>query len=28
LLLQALARREGVNLKKQATIVYGAPPLF
>ena len=28
LLLQALARREGVNLKKQATIVYGAPPLL
>jgi len=28
LLLQALARREGVDLKKQATIVYGAPPLL
>src|SRR2546430_11398333 len=25
-LLQALARREGVDLKKQATIVYRAPP--
>jgi NitT/TauT family transport system substrate-binding protein len=28
LLLQALARREGVDLKKQATVVYGAPPLL
>jgi len=28
LLLQALARRAGVDLKKQATIVYGAPPLL
>ena len=28
LLLQALARRSGVDLKKQATIVYGAPPLL
>src|SRR5215813_7581379 len=28
LLLQALARRAGLDLKKQATIVYGAPPLL
>jgi NitT/TauT family transport system substrate-binding protein len=28
LLLQALARREGVDLKKQVTVVYGAPPLL
>ena len=28
LLLQALARRSGIDLKKQATIVYGAPPLL
>src|SRR3989440_11668230 len=28
LLLQALARRVGVDLKKQATVVYGAPPLL
>jgi NitT/TauT family transport system substrate-binding protein len=28
LLLQALARRSGLDLKKQATIVYGAPPLL
>jgi NitT/TauT family transport system substrate-binding protein len=28
LLLQALARRSGVDLRKQATIVYGAPPLL
>ena len=28
LLLQALARRSGGDLKKQATIVYGAPPLL
>jgi NitT/TauT family transport system substrate-binding protein len=28
LLLQAFARRAGVDLKKQATIVYGAPPLL
>jgi NitT/TauT family transport system substrate-binding protein len=28
LLLQALARRAGVDLKRQATIVYGAPPLL
>jgi NitT/TauT family transport system substrate-binding protein len=28
LLLQALARRGGVDLKKEATIVYGAPPLL
>jgi NitT/TauT family transport system substrate-binding protein len=28
LLLQALARRDGVDLKKQATVVYGAPPLL
>ena len=28
LLLQALARRGGVDLKRQATIVYGAPPLL
>jgi len=28
LLLQALARRGGVDLKKDATIVYGAPPLL
>ena len=27
LLLQALARRSGIDLRKQATIVYGAPPL-
>jgi NitT/TauT family transport system substrate-binding protein len=28
LLLQALARRGGLDLKKQATVVYGAPPLL
>jgi NitT/TauT family transport system substrate-binding protein len=28
LLLQALARRGGLDLKKQATLVYGAPPLL
>src|SRR5919204_92800 len=28
LLLQGLARRQGIDLKKQATIVYGAPPLL
>jgi NitT/TauT family transport system substrate-binding protein len=28
LLLQALARRAGLDLKKQATVVYGAPPLL
>src|SRR6516225_4415368 len=28
LLLQALARRADVDLKRQATIVYGAPPLL
>jgi len=28
LLLQALARRAGIDLKKEATIVYGAPPLL
>jgi len=28
LLLQALARRGGLDLKRQATIVYGAPPLL
>jgi NitT/TauT family transport system substrate-binding protein len=28
LMLQAAARRDGVNLKAQATIVYGAPPLL
>jgi NitT/TauT family transport system substrate-binding protein len=28
LLLQALARRSGVDLKTQASIVYGAPPLL
>jgi NitT/TauT family transport system substrate-binding protein len=28
LLLQALARRSGVDLRKQATVVYGAPPLL
>jgi NitT/TauT family transport system substrate-binding protein len=28
LLLQALARRSGVDLKQQATVVYGAPPLL
>jgi len=28
LLLQALARRNAIDLKKQATIVYGAPPLL
>ena len=28
LLLQALARRGGVDLKRQATIIYGAPPLL
>jgi NitT/TauT family transport system substrate-binding protein len=28
LLLQALARRSGLDLKKQATVVYGAPPLL
>ena len=28
LLLQAWARRAGVDLRKQATVVYGAPPLL
>jgi NitT/TauT family transport system substrate-binding protein len=28
LLLQALARRGGIDLRKEATIVYGAPPLL
>jgi NitT/TauT family transport system substrate-binding protein len=28
LLLQALARRSGVDLKKDATLIYGAPPLL
>src|SRR5262245_2702321 len=28
LLLQGLARRAGIDLKRQATIVYGAPPLL
>jgi NitT/TauT family transport system substrate-binding protein len=28
LLLRALGRREGLDLKKQATVVYGAPPLL
>jgi NitT/TauT family transport system substrate-binding protein len=28
LLLQGLARRSGIDLKKQATMVYGAPPLL
>ncbi len=28
LLLQVLARRSGLDLKKQATVVYGAPPLL
>jgi NitT/TauT family transport system substrate-binding protein len=28
LLLQGLARRTGIDLKRQATIVYGAPPLL
>ena len=28
LLLQALARRAGIDLRKQATVVYGAPPLL
>ena len=28
LLLQALARRSGVDLRRQATVVYGAPPLL
>src|SRR5438094_7033886 len=28
LLLQALARRSGLDLKKQATVIYGAPPLL
>ena len=28
LLLQGLARRSGIDLRKQATIVYGAPPLL
>jgi NitT/TauT family transport system substrate-binding protein len=28
LLLQALARRSGIDLKREATIVYGAPPLL
>ena len=28
LLLQALARRSGLDLRKQATVVYGAPPLL
>src|SRR3977135_489666 len=28
LLLQGLARRSGVDLRRQATIVYGAPPLL
>src|ERR671931_1027609 len=28
LLLQALARQSGLDLKRQATVVYGAPPLL
>jgi NitT/TauT family transport system substrate-binding protein len=28
LLLQALARRSGIDLRKESTIVYGAPPLL
>ena len=28
LLLQGLARRAGIDLRNQATIVYGAPPLL
>jgi NitT/TauT family transport system substrate-binding protein len=28
LLLQALARRSGIDLRKEATVVYGAPPLL
>ena len=28
LLLQALARRSGLDLRKQTTVVYGAPPLL
>ncbi len=28
LLLQGLARRSGLDLKRQATIIYGAPPLL
>jgi NitT/TauT family transport system substrate-binding protein len=28
LLLQALARRSGLDLRRQATVVYGAPPLL
>jgi len=28
LLLQALARRNGLDLKKQAAVIYGAPPLL
>src|SRR5882757_8162468 len=28
LLLQALARRSGLDLRKQASVVYGAPPLL
>ena len=28
LLLQALARRSGIDLRRQATMVYGAPPLL
>jgi NitT/TauT family transport system substrate-binding protein len=28
LLLQALARRSGLNLRKEATLAYGAPPLL
>jgi NitT/TauT family transport system substrate-binding protein len=28
LLLQALARRSGIDLRRQATVVYGAPPLL
>jgi NitT/TauT family transport system substrate-binding protein len=28
LLLQALARRDGLDLRKDATIIYGAPPLL
>jgi len=28
LLLQGLARRQGIDLRKQATVVYGAPPLL
>jgi NitT/TauT family transport system substrate-binding protein len=28
LLLQALARRSGIDLRREATIVYGAPPLL